>query len=245
MLLRMMRIYQSPFDMKTCFKCHQQKPLEEFYKHPQMADGYLNNCKVCKKRESIERRFGDRREYVLEYDRQRAKAPHRKEQKKRINFEYYKNLLNGLYKVSGYLYGSTDSRKGVSTTLIPFSVGNIASTTLPTSQATIYYEDNIPGIFGTTTPSVIYSSITRVFDAVFGKIKSYIDSINYYLYNTDVAVLTENFADGYELMWSYAKGLDDFINFPTFTIGVILCGIWLLIFSINLVLKLMRIMKGG
>ena len=88
----MMRIYQSPFDMKTCFKCHQQKPLEEFYKHPQMADGYLNNCKVCKKRESIERRFGDRREYVLEYDRQRAKAPHRKEQKKRINLEYYKNF---------------------------------------------------------------------------------------------------------------------------------------------------------
>lgn len=37
--------------MKKCFKCHEAKALDDFYKHPNMGDGHLNKCKSCTKQD--------------------------------------------------------------------------------------------------------------------------------------------------------------------------------------------------
>ena len=63
--------------MKCCFKCQRLLPLMEYYRHPQMADGHLNKCKECTRKDSHKRQV-DKREEIAAYDRQRFRDPARK-----------------------------------------------------------------------------------------------------------------------------------------------------------------------
>ena len=61
---------------KFCFKCQTEKPIDEFYKHPEMADGHLNKCKECTKSDVT----ANRNARLLEartYDSRRSKQPTR------------------------------------------------------------------------------------------------------------------------------------------------------------------------
>jgi hypothetical protein len=40
---------------KVCFKCSVEKPLTDYYTHPQMGDGHLNKCKACTKSDTKKR----------------------------------------------------------------------------------------------------------------------------------------------------------------------------------------------
>lgn len=66
---------------KVCRSCMLTKGISEFYKHPMMADGHLNKCKECQKKNSTDNRnknIDQRRAY----DRERASLPHRVEARK-------------------------------------------------------------------------------------------------------------------------------------------------------------------
>lgn len=63
--------------IKTCFKCNVEKPLTEFYAHPRMADGRLNKCKECAKKD-VSKNYRDNVEHYREYERERFSRPVRK-----------------------------------------------------------------------------------------------------------------------------------------------------------------------
>lgn len=61
---------------KKCFKCGQTKTLTRFYTHPRMADGHLNKCAVCTRRD-VQENYVRRRDAYLAYERSRSGQPHR------------------------------------------------------------------------------------------------------------------------------------------------------------------------
>ena len=64
-------------DQKTCFKCGAERPLTDFYKHPQMPDGRVNKCKECNKRD-VRNNRKKKVEYYRDYDKKRSKEEDRK-----------------------------------------------------------------------------------------------------------------------------------------------------------------------
>lgn len=69
--------------MKTCFKCGEPKPIDDFYRHPRMTDGHLGKCKSCT-RGDVRANRAAKREYYIAYDRQRTNTTARiAESKKR------------------------------------------------------------------------------------------------------------------------------------------------------------------
>jgi hypothetical protein len=77
--------------MKKCFKCETVKPLKDFYKHKQMADGHLNKCKVCTKRDSTAHRNNNLSK-IRAYDRKRGarQTPEYHAQYRKDNPQKYK-----------------------------------------------------------------------------------------------------------------------------------------------------------
>jgi len=62
---------------KICFKCGGKKPLYDFYKHPEMADGHVNKCKECNKQD-VRKNYAEKREQYAAYERERWGRPERR-----------------------------------------------------------------------------------------------------------------------------------------------------------------------
>ena len=62
---------------KRCFKCGGPKPLDEFYRHSEMADGHLNKCKTCTRADVRANRAAKAEQYRA-YDRVRTTRPERR-----------------------------------------------------------------------------------------------------------------------------------------------------------------------
>lgn len=64
--------------IKICFKCKTERPVSDFYAHPQMADGLLGKCKECTKKD-VRARYAESREERASYERKRRSTPERRE----------------------------------------------------------------------------------------------------------------------------------------------------------------------
>lgn len=74
---------------KKCFKCYAIKPIDEFYKHHQMADGHLNKCKECTRMEARAHR-NENIDRIRAYDRERSKTEARIKLRTEITREWRK-----------------------------------------------------------------------------------------------------------------------------------------------------------
>ncbi len=78
-------------DTKICFKCKIALPLEDFYAHPQMADGHVNKCKECNKNDVRENYAAKRDKYAV-YEKLRQQTSNRR--KKKQAYQKNRRLAN-------------------------------------------------------------------------------------------------------------------------------------------------------
>jgi len=64
-------------ELKRCFRCEEWLPVDDFYRHPQMADGRLGKCIECTKRDATRFR-NENLERVRQYDRDRSRLASRR-----------------------------------------------------------------------------------------------------------------------------------------------------------------------
>lgn len=94
---------------KKCFKCGIEKPISEFYKHPAMADGYLNKCKSCFKQD-VRKNYINKREYYLQYEKRRNQNPERKANQQRYMSKTKRKIYSIWQHMKARCYDPTNSR---------------------------------------------------------------------------------------------------------------------------------------
>lgn len=83
---------------KKCFKCKQVKDIKLFYKHSEMADGHLNKCKRCTKKDAVNN-YRKNIDYYKMYNKLRENNPERKA--KKISYQRnYREKNKGKYKAN-------------------------------------------------------------------------------------------------------------------------------------------------
>lgn len=116
---------------KQCFKCLVTKPLDFFYKHKQMADGHLNKCKECNKKD-VSNNYRENIDHYKKYEKLRMNLEHRVKARK----EYSKTEKMKNYKKE---YGKTDKAKNYKKEYAKTEEGKIQK-----RKATVKYRMNHP-----------------------------------------------------------------------------------------------------